>query len=474
LLERIVSSAPWRPGPRGACWSGSPAPRLRERLAGPGAGRALTVEPHGTVVCADVLPGGRRRRFAELDRHGTLLATLAWDDDGGLARAAVRAPDRAWIVIEPRVEAPAPWGRCDRLWRLGAEVPAPVAGGTPRGSSLSVFQAVAWGAVDGIPALAEPARLPPGAGSAVLNLLAALAVDQDAPALAYTGPYPTEQLFLTLLESFRYEAIDGGAPADPLAAFAAGTLRWRAAPAERLFSGEACVALRGRVEKVAWRGRTYHRPDWQAVTRHAPRRVRDAGADTVCSLWALGAPVEDHLRLDPGGEVRAVLEPPPPSGATAPIEAAVARGLFAMVAAASAPALAPEILAAGARLALEWGPVDGDLVAIGPERARLASRLRDRIAAALGQAATRADHLGVGLAALGEMAALLGDALRARAQAAVAALPPEAQAARLAAPASPGAQAGRTIAAAVAALVDGPGAGAPAPPLSSRGRSSTR
>jgi len=48
---------------------------------------------------------------------------------------------------------------------------------------------------------------------------------------------------------------------------------------------------------------------------------------------------------------------------------------------------------------------------------RLSGRLRDTLAAGLESATTTADRAALGLAAIAEMAALVGDALRARAQA---------------------------------------------------------
>jgi len=48
---------------------------------------------------------------------------------------------------------------------------------------------------------------------------------------------------------------------------------------------------------------------------------------------------------------------------------------------------------------------------------RLSERLRAALAAGLGSASTAADRAALGLAAIAEMAALVGDALRARAQA---------------------------------------------------------
>src|SRR5207245_271807 len=61
--------------------------------------------------------------------------------------------------------------------------------------------------------------------------------------------------------------------------------------------------------KVVFRGAAYYRPDWQSVVRQAPKRVRDVPEGVLCSLWALGRPVEDHLLLASEGDLLRVLEP---------------------------------------------------------------------------------------------------------------------------------------------------------------------
>ncbi len=214
------------------------------------------------------------------DRHGNPVSELAWAADGSLERASVRLPDGSWLSIEPRATTAAPWGLSDRVWRA---VQFPESRGWS-GEPLTIFEALDWTRIDRIPPLAEPGRLPPGGGTAVLNLIAELAREQGATRLAYRGPYPTEQLFLALLESFRYEPEH--AP-DPLTAFMAGDLAWTPAPHERLFgAGGLFVQRRGLVEKVVFGGAAYYRPDWQSVTRHAPRRVRDVPEGVLCSLWA--------------------------------------------------------------------------------------------------------------------------------------------------------------------------------------------
>jgi hypothetical protein len=367
----------------------------------------------------------------------------------------VRIPGGSWLVIEPCAESPTgPWSRCDRLWQVdqaaadGAK--SPDALGTP----LTVFESLDYAGVDRIPALAEPSRLPPGGGTAVLNLIAALAADQGAAPLPYRGPYPTEQLFLALLEAFRYEARS----ADPLAEFMRGGVDWIPAPAERVFAADGTyVQLRGRVEKVVWRGRPYHRRHWQAIARRTGRCVRDADDGVRCSLWALETVLEDHLLLTADGDVVRALEPSAASDDVRPISACERAGIVCVVSATSAPALGPSLRAVGDDLTLEWGPTGIDLIRVEGARVRVTNRLRELIADRLGRATTRETTLAVGLAGLAEVAFAIGDTLRARAQARLLAAPPEIQAEALAtdpptATAASGVAA-RAIAAAVETLV---------------------
>jgi hypothetical protein len=386
------------------------------------AGRdAALTAPHGTRLVYALGPDATRRRVLELDRRGTPLAALHWSR-GALATAWVRIPDGSWLVVEPRAAEQRPWGPVDRIARA--------ARAGDRGTPVTVFEALDWARIGRIPTLAEPAKLPPGGGVAILNLIAALALDQGRSILTYCGPYPSEQLFLALLESFRYAPAD----ADPLAAFRASRLSWTPAPHERAFEADgAYVQLRGRVEKVVWRGRAYYRPDWQGVVRHAPRRVRETDDGLRCSLWALGGPLEDHLRLTPEGVVSAIVERAAPPLDVRPLGPPLAAGIGAVVAAHSAAPLAPLVREQAGSLAVEWGPVDGDLVDVGATRARVSTLLRARLAAALGAADTPAARAGLALAALTEIALAMGDTLRAGAQRRLATLAEPEQRARLAA-----------------------------------------
>ena len=401
-------------------------------------GERLT--PSGGTIRFRAGPG-RGLRVLELDRYQAPVATLCWDTTNALTAAAVRTAPGAWIGIEPRGARHGGWGLSDRLWLL------PDGPGGERRQPLTVFEALDWAAIDHIPPLAEPARLPPGAGTAVLNLVAALAADQGIARLRYRGPYPTETLFTALLEAFRY--LEGDA--EPLDRFRAGELDWAPAPHERHFEpGGAAVQLRDGVEKVVWRGHAYYRTRWQSVARYAPWRVHETEGTVRCSLWALGAEIEDHLVLDPAGHVLAVLEPAPDPRHSVPMSPEVRAGVEALVRAQSAPALAGAVAGVMAGLAIEWAGLAGGLVEVTGARARLAWKLADAAGARIRAARSPAERLGLALELLVEMARLLGDPVRARAQAWLAELPPAAQPTALA-EGAPAADA-RTIAAATAAL----------------------
>ena len=375
----------------------------------------------------------------ERDRHGTAVATLTWADDDRLLEAAVRIPDGTWLRVRPRAAHDPRWGATDVISRADAP--------------LTGCAAVAWAAIDAIPPLAEPARLPPGGGTAVLNLIATLAADQARGPLAYRGPYPTEQLFLALLESFEFVA--GDEASHPLELFLRGGLAWLPAPHERTFDPRGVyVQTRERVEKLVWRGRAYYRDAWQGVERHAVHRLRDDGERVVGSLWALGSPLEDHVMLSRAGDVLEIHAPATAAEPPCPLSPATAAGLVAIVIAASAPPLAAAIRAVAGGLAFEWAPLDGELAALDGRHARVSTALRRVLAARLAAAGSRAEQVRLGFAALVEIAQALGDGLRARGQARLAGAGPRAQAEALARTATDAAAAARDIGEAVERLLD--------------------
>lgn len=381
-----------------------------------------TVTLHGTVVTRISGPAGRRLRVSEVDRHGSHLLVAEWDDAARLRRAKLRIPDGTWIGIEAGAAESPIWGRSDRLWRLAHDQPFdPV-------EPLTVFQSVDYGAVGFIPPLAEPARLPPGAGTAVLNFLASLLTDQGMPSVRYRGPYATEQLFTALLESFRYDP----AATSPLEEFMGSDLSWTPAPHERLFSPEGIyVQLRDGIEKVVFQERAYYRRRWQGVIRDEPRVVREDGERVICSLRVMGEVVEDHLILDRNGNVLTVPPLQPPKGERAPFSPRWRSAVGELIAHGSTPLLRPSILGAMEGLRLEWGPVAGDLVRTAGDHMIVSLHLPRVFRLKLDAQNEPGERLNVALRLVTEVAKLLGPAVRGRAQAALASLPESGQRAAL-------------------------------------------
>jgi hypothetical protein len=388
----------------------------------------VRVERWGTIVGYEA--GPPRRRLVQFDRHGHLIAACRWSPDGALDWARCRAADGRWIGVEPggighqAWEHPA-WGRSDRVWLLqggetwGEEPWRPV-------EPLTVFRSLDWAALDHIPPLAEPRRLPPGAGSAVLNLVASLMKDQGIARVRYRGPFPTEQLFTTLLECFRYDP----GQALPLELFLAdGGLDWLPAPYEsHRVAAWATVQLRQDIDKVVADGVTFFRPEWQGIARREARVIRTEGERVICSLWALGGPLEDRLVLDRSGEI---LEAPaahnrevPP----APLPPVWNSALGDLISRESAPALGELIREVLAATPLEWGTVPGDLLRAWDRRIRLSARLRGAGAASLGSAAPGQERAEQALRFILEVARLLAPEIRSRAQALLLSLPEAEQA----------------------------------------------
>ena len=405
-------------------------PRLRAWLARPD---VLAVDPEGIARLVAALdgqdppvaagragslvayaPGRARRRLLQLDRRGHLLAACRWRADGALAWAKCLLPDGRWLGVEPGAGTHPAWGTSDRVWLLEPDAPWQTR------EALTFFQSLDYARPEFIPPLFEPRRLPPGAGTTLLNLLAGLMKDQGVATVRYRGPYPTEQLFTALLECFRYAADEGL----PLERFLAdGALDWHPAPFEvQHVRPGVVVQLRHEIEKVTLDGTAFYRAQWQEIRRREPRVVRTEGDRVICSLWALGGPLEDRLVLDRAGEILESPAPVPDAAAPAPLPPIWRGALGELIARESAPALAPAIAAVTAALELEWGPVPGDLLRVHGQRVRLSRRLRDAGTAARAGAASPQERAEQALRFVLEVARLLAPEVRQRAQARLEAL----------------------------------------------------
>jgi hypothetical protein len=365
-----------------------------------------TVSRHGTVTLH--MPDGPPRcRVLDLDRRGHVTSAIRRGRQGEVLGAWLRNVDGTLLEIRPRATRHPLWG-----WSDGILGPPADAAGEP--TLRTVCAATDWDAPAAIPALAEPSRLPAGAGTSILGLLATLAADRGAPPLRYRGPYPTEQLFWALVEAFRFEPAEGDpAGGDPVALFTRDAetlatrgesrqapLAWRPAPPERLFhDGGIYVQLRDGVEKVWWEGRTYYRPDWQGFQRREHRVVRrtatgDGRALHVAALEAGGRRLEDHLVLDEAGDVVACPARDHETADDRPDQALDRLwrdALGTLVPLEATPLLASALAAVWPELRPAWGSVRRDLVEVRGLAVRLSIALADlyRLERATGPAGTR-------------------------------------------------------------------------------------
>jgi hypothetical protein len=132
------------------------------------------------------------------------------------------------------------------------------------GEPLTAMTAIDWDRPTQIPAIAEPGRLPPNAGGALLNELAIRARDAGTRTLRYAGPYPTPALYRTLRRSFRASA-DEATFTTELLARAARLSRdevpvdFEPAPHTRVVNPHGHAELRDGLERVVVDGIAYER-----------------------------------------------------------------------------------------------------------------------------------------------------------------------------------------------------------------------
>lgn len=341
------------------------------RLALYADGRLLArVAPYGslTFFFPPSLPDQVPRRLATYDRWGRLLLLIAGDTQGRVARVKVRNVDGRFLGVIRHAASHLGWGLSDCVWLLAGET------GFLLDRSLTFFRSVTYENLEFLPPLDDPTRLPCGAGSTILNVLALLAQDQGKGALRYRGPYASERLFATLRESFRCRGDPGLARErfTQRAEEAAVGLRmvepavdWLPSPHERFFpTAHTCVQLRDGVEKVYDCGRTYYRPDVSVHAYTIRREDRESGPPRyIAGLSFLGRPLEDHLVLDEKGEILERSKPALPTLLRGPMrlsddwKAALAR----LIAAESTPLLQSELWPTMAQLRLEWGETAGEL-----------------------------------------------------------------------------------------------------------------
>jgi len=269
---------------------------------------------------------------------------LRWDG-ARLVHARVRLPGGDALELLPGTADHLLLGPCDAVHHEGHDEP------------IARIAAVSWHAPTCIPAVDVPGALPPGAGTVILNLLAALAEHSGATSLRYRGPYPTSALFATLAASFRITGDRDAAERrfvhddgfglhdiEPDVDFVPDPHAW-SWPLPRV-----CVQHRRGTEAVWIDARAYA----PGATNHV--LVRDGDAWSARVVLA-GEPWCEVLRVDDRGEpCSAIATPPaaPPHLVGITLPTAMVEVIRDVVIRASAPALAASIarvLAGGITLA---------------------------------------------------------------------------------------------------------------------------
>lgn len=278
---------------------------------------------------------------------GDVQATLAWEGTGTLAGLEVPAGPHGRGAVLVRGE---------RLPHVLFGTAQPVFVG---GSPVTWMGAVDWARPALIPPIEHPARIPGGAGTTILNVLAHLAQHAGIETVRYAGPYPTVALWHSLAQSFRPTSGDE-------VAFTAGALERATkgdmtpidialvpAPFERVASDRGVtVQLRDEVERVSVRAETFAGRD--TVRRLVP--TDDGG--WAAEVWLGGAPWARVAAVDAGGAVcGGPWELPEVKGDIVgkEVPAALKQALADLVAeqmAAPLGALAPQVMAA---MCIEWG-----------------------------------------------------------------------------------------------------------------------
>ena len=303
-----------------------------------------------------------------------------------------------------------------------------------------MFRSVQYEDLDFLPPLDDPTRLSSGAGSTILNVLALLGQDQGKPVLRYRGPYPSERLFATLRESFRYSGETGAMrerftqgveQAALQLATAEAAVDWAPFPHERFFpAAHTCVQWRDGIEKVYDRGRVYYRPDL-AVSAYALRKedTEQGQIRYIAGLTSLGRPLEDHLVLDETGAIverLAVLRDWTVRGPTQ-LSNEWKAALVRLIAAESTPLLQSALWPVMDELTIEWSPLNGALWLQTESQVALHGKIVAVYRDALSRVRSAGEGLLLAARLVSDLARLLGPFVRARAQERLAALSPEDQ-----------------------------------------------
>ena len=189
------------------------------------------------------------------------------------------------------------------------------------GAVLTWMSVVDWARPTELPTVAEPGRLPSGAGAAILNSIAERAAATGVAALHYAGPYPTPALWRAAARSFRAQGRDRSAVSEGV--FCADVVGRAARVAREVMSEIAFVPAPHR--RVAWAGGGGWSEVRDGVERvvvdgigyeraGSPARLMDgeAAGAVAAELWFGDASYARVAVVDATGALVGALQPVPP------------------------------------------------------------------------------------------------------------------------------------------------------------------
>ncbi len=291
-------------------------------------------------------PAGRLARV--VDRTGHEWATLRWDRNRLESLGVPGATLRGAIIQDPLL------GDAHQI-----EVTTD--------AGLTTVSAIDWARPTEIPAIAAPGKLPPGAGGAILNVLAILAERAGVRALRYAGPYPTHALWRSLARSFRTTASEAEFSADlegRMARLARDPIPidFVPAPHDRVANAHGHCELRDGLERAVIDGVTY---DVDPASG-SPARMHDGHAE----VWFGDAPYARIATFDREGSLVAGPAPIPPCTSEvtgAPFPPALVAALAMLVSELVPGPLAHDTRAWIAAHPIEWADLGGRAAQVTPD-----------------------------------------------------------------------------------------------------------
>ncbi len=299
------------------------------------------------------------RLTAIVDRTGHAWARLAWDGD---RLAELRVAD---VVVD------------------GATVRDPLLGDAHAiraGANATAMSALDWLRPAEIPTLAAPGRLPPGAGGALIDVIAVLAARAGVRALRYAGPYPTPALWRSLARAFRTSGTEAEFTAEliPRAARLARdpiAIDFSPAPCEHVAIPGGHAELRDGIERVVLGGIAYD-------PGGSPARLTREATGARAEIWFGDAPYAHVATLDPAGTITSGPHPIPPCGSRvlgAEFPLPLVHALAELVAEAVPAPLAADARAWIAARPMVWADLGARAAEARPDELRVHAALWDRI-----------------------------------------------------------------------------------------------